>query len=80
MGTILIVEDEHDIADLVKYHLDKAGLSARVVGDGKQALDLIARDPPDLVVLDLMLPGMDGLELCRRLRANSATQAFRSSC
>ncbi len=74
MGTILIVEDEHDIADLVKYHLDKAGLSARVVGDGKQALDLIARDPPDLVVLDLMLPGMDGLELCRRLRANSATQ------
>ena len=43
MGTILVVEDEPDIAELVKYHLEKAGLSARVVGDGKQALDLIVR-------------------------------------
>jgi phosphate regulon transcriptional regulator PhoB len=76
MGTILIVEDERDIAELVKYHLEKAGLSARIVGDGKQALDLIARDLPDLLVLDLMLPGMDGVELCRRLRANSATQSL----
>ncbi len=74
MGTILIVEDEPDIADLVKYHLDKAGLAARVVGDGKQALDLIVREPPDLVVLDLMLPGLDGLEVCRRLRGNLSTR------
>ena len=74
MGTILIVEDEQDIADLVKYHLERAGLAARTIGNGKQALDLIARDHPDLIVLDLMLPGMDGLELCRRLRADSATQ------
>jgi phosphate regulon transcriptional regulator PhoB len=76
MGTILIVEDERDIADLVKYHLEKEGLAARVIGDGKQAWDLIARDHPDLVVLDLMLPGMDGLELCRRLRANTATRSI----
>ncbi len=76
MGTILIVEDERDIADLVKYHLEKAGLPARVVGDGKQALDLITRDPPDLLVLDLMLPGMDGVEVCRRLRGNSSTQGI----
>ncbi len=76
MGTILIVEDERDIGDLVKYHLEKAGLSARVVGDGKQALDLIARDQPDLVVLDLMLPGLDGLEVCRRLRGSGATQGI----
>jgi phosphate regulon transcriptional regulator PhoB len=76
MGTILVVEDEPDIADLVKYHLEKAGLPARVVGDGKQALELIVRDQPDLVVLDLMLPGMDGLELCRRLRGSPATRGI----
>jgi phosphate regulon transcriptional regulator PhoB len=76
MGTILVVEDEPDIADLVKYHLEKAGLPTRVVADGKQALDLIVRDQPDLVVLDLMLPGLDGLELCRRLRGSSATRGI----
>jgi len=76
MGTILVVEDEPDIADLVKYHLEKAGLPARVVGDGKQALELIVRDQPDLIVLDLMLPGMDGLELCRRLRGSPATRGI----
>jgi len=74
MGTILIVEDEADIADLVKYHLEREGLATRTVGDGKQALDLIVRDHPDLIILDLMLPGMDGLEMCRRLRGQSATQ------
>jgi len=76
MGTILVVEDEPDIADLVKYHLEKAGLPARVVADGKQALDLILREQPDLVVLDLMLPGLDGLELCRRLRGAPATRGI----
>ncbi len=74
MASIVVVEDEPDIADLVKYHLDKAGLPARVVPDGKQALDLIVREPPALIVLDLMLPGLDGLEVCRRLRAQSATR------
>lgn len=73
---ILIVEDERDIAELVKYHLDQAGLSARIVGDGKQALDLIAREHPDLIILDLMLPGMDGLEVCKRLRSNPMTQSI----
>jgi len=76
MGTILVVEDEQDIADLVKYHLAKAGLTARVVGDGKHALELIQREPPDLVILDLMLPGLDGLEVCRRLRGAPATQGI----
>jgi phosphate regulon transcriptional regulator PhoB len=74
MGTILIVEDEADIAELVKYHLEKEGLPARTVADGRQALDLIVRDHPDLIILDLMLPGIDGLEVCRRLRSQSATQ------
>jgi phosphate regulon transcriptional regulator PhoB len=76
MGTVLIVEDEQDIADLVKYHLEKAGLPARTLGNGKQALELIAREHPDLLVLDLMLPGMDGMELCRRLRADPTTQGI----
>ncbi len=76
MGTILIVEDEPDIANLVKFHLEKAGLPARVVADGKQALDLIVRDRPELIILDLMLPGLDGLEVCRRLRGSSATQGI----
>ena len=76
MGTILVVEDEPDIAELVKYHLEKAGLPARVVADGKQAMDLIAREHPSLVVLDLMLPGLDGMEVCRRLRGNSATRGI----
>lgn len=74
MSKILIVEDEADIADLVKYHLEREGLTARTVADGKQALELIVREHPDLIVLDLMLPGTDGLEVCRRLRAQSATQ------
>lgn len=76
MGTILVVEDERDIADLVKYHLEKAGLPARVVGDGKQALDLIFRELPDLVILDLMLPGLDGMEVCRRLRGSGTTRGI----
>jgi phosphate regulon transcriptional regulator PhoB len=76
MGTILIVEDEADIAELVKYHLEREGLTARTVADGKHALELIVRDPPELIILDLMLPGMDGLELCRRLRAQAATRAI----
>ncbi len=76
MGTILVVEDEPDIAELVKYHLDKAGLPARVVADGKQALDLIVREQPALVVLDLMLPGLDGMEVCRRLRGSPATRGI----
>jgi two-component system alkaline phosphatase synthesis response regulator PhoP len=76
MSKILVVEDEEDIADLVKYHLEREGFTARTVADGKRALDLIVRDHPDLIVLDLMLPGLDGLEVCRRLRAQSATQGI----
>ena len=76
METILIVEDEADIAELVKYHLVKEGFAVRTVGNGTQALELIVRDHPDLIILDLMLPGKDGLEICRRLRSSSATQSI----
>ncbi len=76
MTKVLVVEDEEDIADLVKYHLEKEGFAARTVGDGRRALELIVREHPDLIVLDLMLPGLDGLEVCRRLRAQNATQGI----
>jgi phosphate regulon transcriptional regulator PhoB len=73
---ILIVEDENDIAELIRYNVERAGYQAQVLRDGHQALQLLRREVPDLLVLDLMLPGMDGLELCRRLRAEPATRAL----
>ena len=70
---ILIVEDEKDIAELIRYNVERAGYQARVVADGRQALQLIRREPPDALLLDLMLPGLDGVEICRRVRAETAT-------
>ncbi|MCA1700107.1 MAG: response regulator transcription factor, partial [Actinobacteria bacterium] len=67
-SAILVVDDEPTIAEVVARYLERAGYSTRSVGDGKQALELARADPPDLVVLDLMLPGIGGLELLRRLR------------
>jgi len=71
---IYIVEDERDIADLVEHYLKKDGFRSESISDGQRALERIRRQPPDLLVLDLMLPGMDGLELCRILRAEPATK------
>jgi len=71
---IYIVEDERDIADLVEHYLKKDGFRSESISDGQRALERIHRQPPDLLVLDLMLPGMDGLELCRILRAEPATK------
>ena len=65
---ILIVEDEHDLIKLVKYNLEKEGFQVNYTTDGSLALAEMRRDPPDLVILDLMLPGMDGLEICRQIR------------
>lgn len=65
---ILVVDDETSIRELVKYNLEKAGYSAECVADGLSAMKKIETDPPDLVMLDLMLPGMDGLEICRNIR------------
>src|SRR5437762_8153428 len=73
---ILIVEDDPDIAELVSRYLDKAGFTTEHVGSGKDALNAIAVKAPDLLVLDLMLPQVDGLEICRRVRANDATAAM----
>lgn len=70
---ILIVEDDPDIAELVARYLDKAGFTTERVGSGREGLQAITERPPDLVVLDLMLPHMDGLEVCRLLRAHDGT-------
>jgi len=70
---ILIVEDDPDIAELVARYLDKAGFLTERVASGREALQTITERPPDLVVLDLMLPHLDGLEVCRLLRAHEAT-------
>ncbi len=66
---ILVVDDDANVSEVVSRYLLREGFSVEVVGDGRTALDRALADPPDLVVLDLMLPGIDGLEVCRRLRA-----------
>jgi phosphate regulon transcriptional regulator PhoB len=70
---VLVVEDEPDIRNLIVHHLTREGYRCRVAGSGADALVRVKVAPPDLVVLDLMLPGMDGLEVCRRLHADPAT-------
>ncbi len=70
---VLVVEDEPDIRSLIVHHLERDGFRCRTAATGPQALDAARAAVPDLVVLDLMLPGMDGLEVCRRLRASAAT-------
>jgi len=66
---ILVVDDDTNVSEVVSRYLIREGFAVETVGDGRTALDRALADPPDLVVLDLMLPGMDGLEVCRRLRA-----------
>ncbi len=72
---ILVVEDDRDIAELVVRYLEKAGWQPQAFSSGSEALVSARQTPPDLVILDLMLPGMDGLEICRALRAEPATAA-----
>src|SRR3954471_21154405 len=73
---ILIVEDDPDIAELVARYLDKAGFMTERAASGREALQTVAARVPDLLVLDLMLPHVDGLEVCRLLRVNEATAAI----
>src|SRR6187399_2455075 len=76
MPKILIVEDDHDIAALIAHYLEKAGYTRDIVGDGGRALAAARETPPDLVILDLMLPGLNGLEVCRALRYDARTAAL----
>lgn len=73
MAHILVVEDESQLAELIARHLSTAGHSVSIVNDGLDALRHLETRPADLVILDWMLPGLDGLEVCRRIRLRSIT-------
>jgi two-component system, OmpR family, phosphate regulon response regulator PhoB len=75
-STVLVVEDEQDILDLVEYNLTNAGYHVVTAMDGSEALEIIQRNPPDIVLLDLMLPKVDGKEVCRRIRQSEATRGI----
>ena len=70
---VLIVEDDKNIADLLRLYLEKEGMECQVVGDGLSAPDKFQQFQPDLVMLDIMLPGMDGWSVCRKIRDVSKT-------
>ena len=71
MAKILVVDDEENIAETLKYNLVREGYEVTISGDGRRALDIAKLEKPDLVILDLMLPSMNGLDVCRNLRQNS---------
>jgi two-component system phosphate regulon response regulator PhoB len=75
-GSVLVVEDEADIRELVSYNLGREGFHVVSVATGEAALGSIQAEPPDLVLLDLMLPGVDGLTVCRQLKTSPATKAI----
>src|SRR6185295_5155199 len=70
---IVIVEDDEDIAESIRYNLEREGFRVRVAATGEEALNLIFDRPPSLILLDLNLPHMSGFEMCRRLRAEAPT-------
>lgn len=73
---ILIVEDDAAISEIVSYNLRDEGFRVELAQDGREGLTLARRIVPDLIVLDLMLPSMDGIEICRQLRADGATRGI----
>jgi len=74
--TIALVEDEPDISELVSIHLEKSGYSVKSFLDGKTFYAFLEKQTPDLVILDLMLPDIDGLDICKRLRQSDQTSAI----
>lgn len=76
-GRVLLIEDEPNIAEAIRFILSREGCEVMVEADGARALTRIADIAPDLVILDLMLPGMSGLEILSALRSNPATQALK---
>jgi two-component system phosphate regulon response regulator PhoB len=69
-GTVLIIDDEKDLIELVRYNLEKEGFDVIAATDGQAGLEVVKKHRPDLVMLDLMMPGLDGLQVCQRLRAD----------
>lgn len=74
MATVLVVEDNKAQREMISELLIKMGLKVRVASDGVEALEQIDGNPPDLVVLDIIMPRMNGYEVCRRLKSNTKTQ------
>lgn len=70
---ILVVDDEKPIADIIKYNLEKEGYKVFIAEDGQQAIDSTYENKPDLIILDIMLPVMDGFTVCKKLRENIST-------
>lgn len=73
---IVVVEDEEDIQELIRYNLEREGYTVRGVTTGEAALTTIKDHPPDLVLLDIMLPGKDGLDICKTLKSEPKTRAI----
>ncbi len=76
MARILVAEDDPDIASLLAHYLQRAGFEADMVASGRDVLPRIKKAPPDLLLLDIMLPGLDGLEVCRTVRSDPHTAAI----
>ncbi|NEY89086.1 response regulator transcription factor [Tabrizicola oligotrophica] len=76
-GRVLLIEDEPNIAEAIRFILSREGCEVLVESDGAKALDRVAEARPDLVILDLMLPGMSGLEILGALRADSETRELK---
>jgi two-component system alkaline phosphatase synthesis response regulator PhoP len=76
MTRILVVEDDRDIAELVARYLGKAGFTVETLGTGRAGLEALQERPPDLLILDLMLPHLSGLEICRAARKDARTAAI----
>lgn len=74
MERVLIVDDDPDIQKLVSYNLDQAGFRVSIAATGLAALDFVQEKPPDLIILDIMLPDLDGLEVCRKLRQHDRSR------
>ncbi|HEY5954696.1 MAG TPA: response regulator, partial [Terrimicrobiaceae bacterium] len=74
--TVLLVEDESDVVDLLRYNLNKAGFSVLIAGDGLTGLEVARQHRPEVIVLDLMLPGIDGYSVCRALRKDPDTESL----
>ncbi|MCA1801143.1 MAG: response regulator transcription factor [Rhodothermaceae bacterium] len=74
--TILVVDDEQDLLDLIEYNLKKEGFGVLTSDSGEKGIEIARRQKPDLILLDIMMPGMDGIEVCRLIKSDPATQAI----
>ncbi|OJU99619.1 MAG: DNA-binding response regulator, partial [Verrucomicrobia bacterium 61-8] len=72
--TVLVVEDESDVVDLLRYNLSRAGFGVIIANDGVEGLEMARKNRPDIIVLDLMLPRMDGLAVCKALKREAETE------